>query len=246
MTARRSAFLLLLILTGAVGGLTNCAGGPSARRLAAPSEVTRSQVMGTAIRYASHSWRASSSNVRHGPDGAGIRVDTPDQGYQKPGAVPGYWVPGQVNQGVPYQWGGFSTPEEFDRGLAAGLAAGDVYTEEKRRLLYDGVSREAVGIDCSGFVSRCWNLPRAYSTRELGAISVPLPSWDDLKPGDALNIHNVHVLLFCGWVDPGRKFLAAYETGGPPDWKVIRHVIGVDFLKRKGYRPLRYQGIQEG
>ena len=55
MIARRSALLLLMILTGAVGGLTNCAGGPSARRLAAPSEVTRSQVMGTAVRYASHS-----------------------------------------------------------------------------------------------------------------------------------------------------------------------------------------------
>ena len=246
MIARRSAFLLLLILTGAVGGLTNCAGGPSALRLAAPSKVTRSQVMGKAIRYASHSWTARGINVRHGPDGAGIRVDTPDQGYQKPGAVPGYWVPGQVNQGVPYQWGGFSTPEEFDRGLAAGLAAGDVYTDEKRRLLSDGVSREAVGIDCSGFVSRCWDLPKAFSTRELATICEPLPSWDGLKPGDALNIHNVHVLLFCGWVDPARHFIAAYETGGPPDWKVIRHVIGVDFLKRKGYRPLRYQGIREG
>lgn len=246
MIARRSAFLLLIILTGTVGGLTNCAGGPSARRSAAPSEVTRSAVMSKAMRYASHAWTASGANVRHGLDGAGIRVDTPDQGYQKRGAVPGYWVPGVVNQGVPYQWGGFSTPEEFDRGLAAGLAAGDVYTDEKRRLLYDGVSREAVGIDCSGFVSRCWDLPKAYSTRELATICVPLPSWDDLKPGDALNLYNGHVLLFCGWVNPERKFIAAYETGGPPDWKVIRHVIGVDFLKRKGYRPLRYQGIREG
>ncbi len=73
-----------------------------------------------------------------------------------------------------------------------------------------------------------------------------LPSWDELKPGDALNIYNAHVLLFSGWIGPDRKYLAAYETGGPPDWKVIRHVIGVDFLKRKGYRPLRYRGIREG
>lgn len=246
MIARRSVSFLLLMLTGAVGILTNCAGLPAARKLGAPSKVTRSEVMGTAMRYASHPWTGTGANVRHGVDRAGIRVDTPDSTYQKPGAVPGYWVPGQVSRGLPYQWGGFSTPEEFDRGLAAGLAAGDVYTDEKRRLLYDGVSREAVGIDCSGFVSRCWNLPKAFSTRELASICEPLPSWDDLKPGDALNIHNVHVLLFCGWVDPGRKFLAAYETGGPPDWKVIRHVIGVDFLKRKGYRPLRYQGIREG
>ena len=125
------------------------------------SRVTRAECIAIAESYRSHRWLPAEGNVRHGVDAAGIRVDTPDISYQKPGAVPGWWRAGAWNTGVPYQWGGFATPEEFDRGLAAGLAAGDVYTLEKRRLLDAAVSREATGIDCSGFVSRCWRLPRS-------------------------------------------------------------------------------------
>lgn len=241
----RSAFFVLSLLLA--GGLSGCAGTRhETERLEAPSRVTRSQVLTTAVQYASHPWTGRPANVRHGRDQAGIQVDTPDISYQKPGEVPGYWIPGELNHGIPYQWGGFSTPEEFDRGIAGGLAAGDVYTSEKRALLYEAVSGEAVGIDCSGFVSRCWGLPRSFSTRELAKLCEELPSWDDLKPGDALNLYNAHVLIFSGWTGPGRTHLAGYETGGPPDWKVVRHVVGTAFLKQKGYRPLRYRGIREG
>jgi hypothetical protein len=242
----RSAFFVFCLFLPA-GSFSGCAGVRLASGgLPVPSQVTRSEVLATAMRYANHPWTGTAANVRHGPDRAGIRVDTPDFSYQKPGAIPGYWVPGEPNRGLPYQWGGFSTPEEFDRGIAKGLAAGDVYTEQKRSLLYDGVSAEAVGIDCSGFVSRCWGLPRAFSTRELAQLCDELPSWDDLKPGDVLNLYNAHVVLFSGWMGPERTHLAGYETGGPPDWKVVRHVIGVGFLNKKGYRPLRYRGIREG
>lgn len=246
MSLARSAFFCVLLLL-APYGLTGCRStGLASGQLEAPSKVTRSGVMNTAVRYATHPWTGTRANVRHGVDRAGIRVDTPDISYQESGAIPGYWVPGEVNIGIPYQWGGFSTPEEFDRGIANGSAAGDVYTDQKRALLYDGVSPEAVGIDCSGFVSRCWNLPRAFSTRELAKLCEELPSWDDLKPGDALNVYNAHVLLFSGWIGPHRTHMAAYETGGPPDWKVMRHIIGKDYLKKKGYRALRYRGIREG
>jgi hypothetical protein len=249
MSVVRSAlFFSLLSLLPAL--LAACAAsrraGTSSSRATPPSQVTRAAVLATAMRYASHPWTGRATHVRHGVDRAGIRIDTPDVSYQKPGAVPGFWVPGRVTYGIPYQWGGFSSPEEFDRGLAAGLAAGDVYTEQKRALLHKAVSAEAVGIDCSGFISRCWALPRACSTRELGDFCDILPSWNDLRPGDALNLYNAHVLLFSGWTRPDREFLAAYETGGPPDWKVIRHVIHTGFLKRKGYRPLRYRGIRDG
>ena len=248
MFARRTA-LLFCVLPGVSVILSGCAQlsatGQGTAELRAPSSVTRASVMATAIRYASHPWTGTPANVKHGMDAAGIQVDTPDISYQKSGAVPGYWVPGRVNYGIPYQWGGFSSPDEFDQGIAAGKAAGDVYTDTKRALLHDGVSAGAVGIDCSGFVSRCWNLPRAFSTRELAGLCDEMPSWDALQSGDALNVYNAHVLLFSGWVGTDRKSLAAYETGGPPDWKVIRHVIDVGFLKRKGYRPLRYRGIRD-
>ena len=172
-------------------------------------------------------------------------MDTPDAGFSAPDITPGWWVPGQWNEGVPYQWGGFCTLRQFDRGVARGLAAGDVYTLEKRRLLDTGVSREAVGIDCSGFVSRCWGLPRPYSTRELAAICTPLSDYDELLPGDILNTHNPHCLLFAAWVDAGRSRIWAYEAGVAPEWKVVRHRPTVASLKDCGFVPLRYRGMAD-
>lgn len=153
-------------------------------------------------------------------------------------------MPGQRTEGVPYQWGGFSTIEEFDAGVKAGKAAGDVYTEAKRTLLDDAVSTEAVGIDCSGYISRLWKLPRSYSTRELPGLCKEI-SWPSLKPGDILNTHNAHCLLFAGWDDKKRTKLLAYETGCPPSWRVLSHTIDVEWLKSLGYKPWRYRGIRD-
>lgn len=207
--------------------------------------VSRQECLLIAEAYRTHAWTGSAANIMHGLDSRGIRVDTPDSTYQKPGAIPGWWRTGVPNQGVPYQWGGFSTLAEFDAGLRAGKAAGDVYTSDKRRLLDDGVSDQAVGIDCSGFISRCWKLPRSFSTRELAGLCTEVPSWSDLKPGDILNTYNAHCLLFAGWEDAEQKVLAAYETGSPPDWKVVAHGIDAKWLRSIGYKPLRYVNMRD-
>lgn len=240
----RREFVKRMVHRLALAFLPSCVSknGPSGRPW---SRLTRAEIIKTAEAYRTHRWWARSVNVRHGVDGSGVRVDTPDIGYRKSGAVPGWWLPEAWNQGMPYQWGGFCTTESFDRGIERGLAAGDVYTLEKRRLLEAAVSNEAVGIDCSGFVSRCWGLNRSYSTRELASICVPLQSYEDLKPGDILNTYNAHCLLFGGWVDDQRERLWAYETGIPPHWKVIRHRPFVADLKQDGFVPLRYRGVMD-
>lgn len=169
-------------------------------------------------------------------------MDTPDSNYNRGGKIPGWWVPGQETEGVPYQWGGFNTVAEFDTGLKAGKAAGDVYTDVKRSLLDDAVTNEAVGIDCSGFISRLWKLPRSYSTRELPGLCQNI-AWNSLKPGDILNTHNAHCLLFAGWEDKKHVRLVAYETGCPPSWRVLSHSIDVEWLKSLGYSAFRYRGM---
>lgn len=211
----------------------------------APSRVTRAKVMEIAERYLRLEWKARPKNILHGTDAAGIRIDTPDVSYQPKSGSPGWWHTGTRNEGMPYKWGGFDTPESFLAGVKAGKAAGDLCTLEKRRLLEAAVSDRAVGIDCSGFISRCWGLPRAYSTRTLPSLCLPLKSYAELRPGDVLNVHNSHVLLFAGWALPNRSRLLAYETGSPPTWKVLRHSIPMKMLREQGYRPMRYRGIVE-
>ena len=235
---------LRFVSLAAALSLAACSSAPVVETASFPS-VTRRECLNMAEAYRTHRWTGSGANIMHGPDARGIQVDTPDSTYQKPGAVPGWWRTGEVNEGVPYQWGGFCTLAEFDAGLRAGKAAGDVYSSEKRRLLDAAVSTQAVGIDCSGFISRCWKLPRSYSTRELAGLCVELKSWDELKPGDILNTFNAHCLLFAGWDDTEKTRIIAYETGSPPDWKVVSHSIEAKWLRSIGYRPFRYRKMQD-
>ncbi|WP_166647021.1 hypothetical protein [Prosthecobacter fusiformis] len=220
--------------------LTACGSNPLEH--SPPREtIRRSEVIQRAEVYAQHRWRPTSANVRHGRDAQAIQVDTPDVGYAKCG----WWRPGRWNQGMPYQWGGFDTPTEFDQKVRSGLAAGDVYTAAKRAGLDAAVSREAAGIDCSGLISRCWQLERSYSTRELPSLCVPLSSYDELRPGDILNTHNAHVLLFADWGNTAGTQMWVYEAGSYPTWKVLRRQVDCSALREKGYLPFRYRHILE-
>lgn len=227
--------------------LVSCSTPPRGQVDCSPAPtVSRTEALAIARTYLVHEWLPSAANVRHGDDSNGIRVDTPDIGFKPGNGIrPGWWLPGKPNSGVPYQWGGFDTPGEFDTKVASGFAAGDVYTPEKRAGLESVVSTEACGIDCSGFISRCWRLPRTYSTRELPSLCVPLADISLMEPGDILNKTNEHVLLFAGWADAAKSRYFAYETGSPPTWKVLYHPIPVAYTAELGYLPFRYQGIRD-
>ena len=207
--------------------------------------VTRRDAVETAESYRGFVWVPAQRNVFHGFDKKGVRVDTPDNAFHPPNTRPGWWVPDVPNYGMPYKWGGFDTPETFTQGLSAGKYAGDIYTPAKRQALDHAVSQTAVGIDCSGLVSRCWRLKRSYSTRELPALCTALASYDALQPGDILNTTNQHVLLFQGWKDATHQRLLAYETGAPPTWKVLLDDIPVTLLHSQGYRPNRYKFMRD-
>jgi hypothetical protein len=195
--------------------------------------------------YLLFSWTPTEANAFHGTDADGVRVDTPDISFRRHGVRPGWWIPNQRNTGVPYMWGGFSSLKEFSNGLRVGKFAGDVYTIEKRQLLDEGVSRFAVGIDCSGLISRCWKLDRSYSTREFPMICDRLSSYDELKPADILNAFNNHVLLFKSFKDLRHERIYGYEAGSPPSWKVLLNDIPVTLLRSQGYAPHRYRRIRD-
>lgn len=210
----------------------------------APSQVTPSEALGIAQKYSTHAWRPFARNILHGADAAGILVDTPDAGYQSPVNRPGWWLPGEMNQGVPYKWGGYDDLASFDQSIGSGKAAGDVSTPAKRKSDNAAVSAHAAGVDCSGFVSRCLKLPRVYDTAELPSVCKPLADWRELRPGDLLNIPHGHVVLCAGWAQPDHAWIYYYETGGGPDyWKPGLKKAPVAPMLALGYQPLRYRGM---
>lgn len=209
----------------------------------APSQVTPREALATAQVYCAHPWRPFARNIAHGNDPAGIRIDTPDAGYLPANGRNGWWIPGEVNEGIPYKWGGFDDPVSFDAAIAMGRAAGDVSTPAKRRADNAAVSAYAAGVDCSGFVSRCLNLPQAYDSARLPSVCDPLGSPNQLRAGDLLNIPRQHVLLVAGWADREHTSIYYYETGGIPDWKPALKVSPLHKLLELGFQPLRYRGM---
>lgn len=210
---------------------------------AAPSQVTPSEAIHTARLFCEMPWQPFHRNVLHGPDARGIRVDTPDAAYRPANGRHGWWIPGEINRGMPYKWGGFDDAESFQRGIAAGLAAGDVSTPSKRRADNAAVSKYAAGVDCSGLISRCLGLPRHHDSSQLPDVCDVLPGYGDLRPGDLLNIPREHVMLVAGWADAARTQICYYETGGIPDWKPALKVSPAQKLIALGFQPLRYRGM---
>ncbi|CAN5357652.1 hypothetical protein BH09VER1_BH09VER1_28970 [soil metagenome] len=205
--------------------------------------VTRDEVIKVAQGYVNHEWKASPENVRHGKDAEGVNIQTPDLAGGSGFPVEACWTVGQKNTGVAYKWGGFDTPESFDAGVRSGRAAGDVYTSEKRKLGGADVSSHAVGIDCSGFISRCWKLPRKHSTSMLFAICNKLPSPADLKPGDVMDASEGHVLLFVKWSDETKTRALFYEAA--PFSKTLASEHTIADLQASGCQPMRYRSIKD-
>lgn len=239
-----AALLLALLFTGCASVEEKSAaqkiipGDPNA-----PSQVTPRQALEIARIYSTHPWRPFASNIKHGADSAGVRVDTPDAGYHPANGRNGWWVPGEVNEGMPYKWGGFDDPESFDAATASGRAAGDVSTPEKRKANDASVSKFAAGVDCSGFVSRCLRLPTVYDSAHLVTICVPLDDPQQLRPGDLLCIPGLHVMLVAGWANSDHTSLCYYETGGIPDWKPGLKVSPLEKLLALGFKPYHYRGM---
>jgi hypothetical protein len=205
--------------------------------------VTRAEAVAIAETFINHTWEAKPAHVRHGKDSDGIEIHTPDQAGGRAQPESEAWVVNRANTGVPYKWGGFDTPKRFDAGLKAGKAAGDLYTSEKRRLGGAAVSRDVVGVDCSGFVSRCWKLTEKHSTSSLASISRILTTPAELKPGDAMNTTGGHVLLFVKWLDPEKSLALFYEAAPFSKTRAAEHL--VSDLTAAGFQPLRYRGIRD-
>lgn len=181
--------------------------------------------------YRTFEWTATEENVFHGEIRPGVPVHTPDISFHADG-----WHPdGRVNRGMPYAWGGFSSMEQFRSALKEGYYAGNIPATTQA----PGSAR-AVGLDCSGFVARAWDLPVKQSTRTLGGLCYELESCADLLPGDILNKANGHVVLFKEWVDGEHTVMRVVEAG---HLRVEENDYPVTEREQRGFIPMRYKPL---
>ncbi len=212
--------------------------------------VTRAHTLTISRAYTQIVWQGTAENALHATDADGIRVDTPDAGVKDvyPGA---WWRVNAKSKGMPYKWGGWDTPNEFlarlksdGRNGGAPAAARDMGLASKQVGGDAVVSRFAAGVDCSGFISRCWRLHKPHSTRELPALCAPI-DWHQLKTGDILIVPGAHVLMFIGWADDKQERFLGCEAGPLPVWRCGEHHFSSAYLQSIGYRPMRYRGIRD-
>jgi len=243
---RLSLYLVVLLLCALLFPTTSFAS-----TFLEDSDLTRDEIIRIAEAYKNHVWVAAEENIYHGVDLHRISVDTPDRDTFTGWPSWKGWLTGE-NTGIPYKWGGFSCiPEseyrgesdkdyKFDEGIEKGKYAGDMNCVEPSSQKY------TVGVDCSGFVSRCWRLPRKQSTRSLPDISQPV-TFEDLKKGDILNCCNAHVMLFKEFVTlenklPGQTRIRIYHASGI-DWKVSEweYILKMVDKKEEEFRGVRYE-----
>ncbi|MCF7885101.1 MAG: C39 family peptidase [Candidatus Marinimicrobia bacterium] len=189
--------------------------------------VSRDKVLEIANNYVRHEWNCTEDNITDGivtaPDG--YRIDTPD------------WIEVGQNQNIPYKWGGFNTITEFDNGIKNGKYAGDTCWVQKN----EG-SAYARGVDCSGFVSRCWQLSTHYSTNSMSNWNkiYTYSSWDSLKQGDAILSPGHHVILFVQKKNNG-SYKCIESAGHKTNWKVDYTIRSLSELVE--YKPVYYENL---
>ena len=190
------------------------------------------QVVATALQYANHEWTATERNVLHGLDPNGVPVDTPDVTWKGEVLDCGWWKVGKVNKGVAYGWGNASTLAEFDAGIAEGKLAGNV-PEDKSRM----GSKHSVGVDCSGLLTRCWNLPKKIATRDIPNYAEKI-SLEEIRQGDVFAKVGSHVMFFIGFLDEENKRVKIVDSTRSTGKVSVRMMV-VEELFEKGYEVYR-------
>lgn len=186
-------------------------------------------VIEKALEYANFEWRATEKNVLHGIDDAGRLVDTPDITWKGQTLNCGWWKVDEINIGIPYSWGNASTLEEFATGIAEGKFAGNVPEDKKQ---YG--SHNTVGVDCSGLLTVCWELPKKIATRDIPEYATVIDKIDEIRQGDVFAKIGSHVMFFKEFADSKKEEVIIIDVTRSTG-KVSQRKENVAELLSKGY-----------
>ncbi len=179
--------------------------------------IPREDVLDNAARYASHVWASTSANQDATCTDGDYESDYP----------PGTYT------GLPYDWGGYVTLDEFDAQLEDGQGAGSHS--------WHGVLSCTTGVDCSGFVSMIWETGH-YSTSTFEDGPTSEIGWSQVERGDAVNDPGSHVVLYAHETDAGWPVF--YEAAGSAEKVRLNAASGWSYLD--GYQPIRFDDIEDG
>lgn len=177
--------------------------------------IDREDVLDQAADYAFHPWTMTSVN-----ETAACSSD-----YQSDYVAGSY-------RGLPYDWGGYYTLEEYDQAIADGLGAGSHS--------WHGILSCTAGVDCSGFLSQVWDTQH-YSTSTFYSVTTDIAVTDLLR-ADAVNDAGSHVVLFT--YETGAGMPVFYEAAGSAQRTRLNSSAGWSYLD--GYQPIRYDDITDG
>jgi hypothetical protein len=164
-----------------------------------PPSITREEIIQNAWEYVQVLWQCPYQNA-YPPDTSYCVDPNNDQTWSSDFVV-GTWYTGEA-----YEWGGWDKVDDFlDHMDYDGQRAG---VHQGNDCLPNTLSNPcwSTGIDCSGLVSRCWELSYKRSTRSLFDVAHEI-TYDSLKMGDALDDTTAqnyrHVRLFFDRPAPG-------------------------------------------
>lgn len=147
-------------------------------------------------------------------------------------------APGRYKS-VPYDWGGWDTIADFQRFMLQGRQAGDIVRTGQKT-----VENCSKGVDCSGFVTRCWGIEsQKYGTATLPQISVEIPL-SQIKPGDILNKVSDHVVIFAKFEMVNQRpvrVLTWEATMGNRNDRAVH--AWWSWSRLASYTPRRYRGV---
>jgi hypothetical protein len=182
--------------------------------IASAVAADRDAVLDAAAAYATHEWMMTAENETASCSGDYVSDYTAG-----------------TYRGVPYDWGGYYTLDDYDSAIAEGLGAGSHS--------WHGVLSCTAGVDCSGFVSQVWATDH-YGTATIHNVSHEI-GIDAVERADAFNDAGSHITLFAYETAGGRPVF--YEAAGSASRVRLNGHSGWSYLD--GYVPIRYDDIEE-
>jgi len=195
--------------------------------------ITRSEILARAKAALGHRWVVGKKNYEH--QGI-VSLCQPANGamWRRPPYLTNM-IEKEVGA-LPYRWGGYHRKlDDFDGGLANGRLAGDVCTCRNREFNYCIVD-QAIGLDCSGFVSHAWDI-QYLTTASLAAFATI--KWTELTAGDAVNHAGSHVMLVSSVQDTPRGRVIHVINSSVSCGNVCEKTFGESDLREQGYKPIR-------